>query len=41
MRAAEAVDACERPCAGEQQIEGDLLRFALPAFALRSFRVLP
>jgi hypothetical protein len=41
MRTATAVDACERPIAGELLVEGELLRFVLPAFALRSFRVLP
>ncbi len=41
MRAAEAVDACERPCAGELHVDGERLGFVLPAFALRSFRVLP
>ena len=39
MRAAEAIDACERPLAGETVVEGERLTFVLPAFALRSFRV--
>lgn len=41
MREASAVDACERPVAGEAQVEGERLLFVLPAFALRSFRVRP
>ncbi len=41
MRSASAVDACERACAGEQHVDGERLSFVLPAFALRSFRVLP
>jgi alpha-mannosidase len=41
MRAAEAVDACERPSAGEALVDGECLSFMLPAFALRSFRVRP
>jgi alpha-mannosidase len=41
MRAAEAVDAVERPVAdAAPAIEAENLRFALPAFALRTFRVL-
>ncbi len=40
MRAAEAVDACERAVAGEVTVEGERLSFMLPAYALRSFRVL-
>jgi alpha-mannosidase len=39
MRAAEPVDACERPVAGDAAVEGERLSFMLPAFALRSFRV--
>ncbi len=39
MRAAEAVDACERPVAGDAVVEGERLSFMLPACALRSFRV--
>jgi len=41
MRSASAVDACERPVAGEAHVEGELLSFVLPAYALRTFRVLP
>jgi alpha-mannosidase len=41
MREVTAVDACERPVAGELRVEGELLSFVLPAFALRTFRVLP
>ncbi len=41
MRSAAAVDACERPVAGEARVEGELLSFVLPAYALRTFRVLP
>ena len=39
--AAGAVDACERPVAGEARVEGELLSFMLPAYALRAFRVHP
>jgi hypothetical protein len=39
MRSATAVDACERPAAGEAQVEGERLSFVLPAYALRTFRV--
>jgi hypothetical protein len=39
MRAAEAVDACERGIAGEVLVEGERLSFMLPAYALRSFRI--
>jgi alpha-mannosidase len=39
MRVAEAVDACERPIAGEAAVKGERLSFMLPAYALRSFRV--
>ena len=35
------VDACERPIAGDVEVDGVLLRFVLPAYALRAFRVLP
>jgi hypothetical protein len=41
MRSASAVDACERPVAGEARVDGELLSFVLPAFALRTFRVHP
>lgn len=41
MRTATPVDACERAIAGEVHVDGDVLRFALPSFALRAFRVLP
>jgi hypothetical protein len=41
MRSAHPVDACERPIAGEAQVEGETLSVVLPPFALRSFRVLP
>ncbi|HEV8019687.1 MAG TPA: glycoside hydrolase family 38 C-terminal domain-containing protein [Candidatus Lustribacter sp.] len=41
MSAASAVDACERPIAGEARVDGELLCFVLPAFALRTFRVRP
>jgi alpha-mannosidase len=39
MRAVESVDACELPVAGDVMIVGEALRFALGAFALRTFRV--
>jgi len=39
MREASAVDACERPVAGEATVEGERLSFMLPAYSLRSFRV--
>ncbi len=39
LRAAEAVDACERAVSGEVVVDGERLTFMLPAFALRSFRV--
>jgi alpha-mannosidase len=39
MRLAEPVDACEFPVPGTVGIEGEHLRFALGAYALRSFRV--
>ncbi len=39
-RRAEAVDACERTIAGDAIFDGEALRFVLPAFALRSFRVM-
>jgi alpha-mannosidase len=39
MRAVEAVDACEQSIRGAVAIEAENLRFALPAYALRSFRV--
>ena len=41
MRLARAVDACERPVAGEQHVDGEVLTFMLPANAMRSFRVIP
>jgi alpha-mannosidase len=41
MRSASAVDGCERPVAGESRVEGERLSFVLPAYALRTFRVLP
>lgn len=41
MRSASAIDACERPVAGEVRVEDELLSFVLPAFALRTFRVRP
>jgi alpha-mannosidase len=41
MRGVTAVDACERPVAGESRVDGELLSFVLPAYALRTFRVLP
>jgi alpha-mannosidase len=41
MRLATPVDACERDIAGETHVDGELLRFVLPAFALRAFRVVP
>ncbi len=40
MRLATPVDACERDITGEATVDGELLRFVLPPFALRSFRVL-
>ena len=40
MRSAESVDACERAIAGDSIVEGERLSFMLPAFGLRSFRVL-
>ncbi len=40
-RRAETVDACERTIAGDAIFDGEALRFVLPAFALRSFRVIP
>jgi len=39
MREAQAVDACERPVAGEAAVEGERLSFMLAASSLRSFRV--
>ncbi|MFN2459445.1 MAG: alpha-mannosidase [Candidatus Velthaea sp.] len=39
MRRACAVDACERVVEGDVTIAEETLRFALPPFALRSFRV--
>jgi hypothetical protein len=41
MREASPVDACERPIAGEVRVDGELLSFVLPAYALRTYRVLP
>jgi len=41
MRSASAADACERPVAGEADVDGEMLSFVLPAYALRTFRVLP
>ena len=41
MRLATPVDACERDSAGEVRVDGELLRFVLPAFSLRAFRVIP
>ena len=41
MRAATPIDACEREIAGEARVDGELLRFVMPAFSLRSFRVFP
>jgi alpha-mannosidase len=41
MRSASAADACERPVAGESRVDGERLSFVLPAYALRTFRVLP
>jgi alpha-mannosidase len=41
MRVVTAVDACERPVAGELKVDGELLSFVLPAYALRTFRILP
>ena len=41
MRRVEAVDACERPIAGEATLEEETLCFVLPPYALRSFRVTP
>lgn len=38
-RQVEPVDACERAQPGEVSLDGESLRFVLPAFALRSFRV--
>jgi len=40
MRTAIAVDGCERDIAGDAHVDGELLRFVLPAFTLRAFRVL-
>jgi len=40
-RRVEAVDGCERRIAGDVVFDGEALRFVLPAFALRSFRVTP
>ena len=40
-RRAESVDACERRIAGDAIFDGEALRFVLPAYALRSFRVIP
>jgi alpha-mannosidase len=39
-RRAEPVDACERGIAGDAVFDGEALRFVLPAYALRSFRVI-
>jgi alpha-mannosidase len=39
MRTAQAVDAAERPVRGDVAIDEETLRFGLPRFALRSFRV--
>ena len=39
VRSVDSVDACERPAAGAVVVEEESLHFALPAFALRSFRV--
>ena len=39
MRAAEAVDALERPLAANVAIEGESLAAEIPAFGLRSFRI--
>jgi alpha-mannosidase len=39
MRNVEAVDACELPVPGQAAIEAENVRFALGAFALRTFRV--
>ncbi len=39
MRTVHAVDACERPLPDPVQIVAEELRFELPAFGLRSFRV--
>jgi alpha-mannosidase len=41
MRSASAIDACERPVAGEVRVDGEVLSFVLPAFALRTFRIRP
>ena len=42
MRTATPVDALRaRRSRARSQVEGELLRFVLPAFALRAFRVLP
>ncbi len=41
MRSASPADACERPLAGEVRLDGELLSFVLPAYALRTFRVIP
>ena len=39
LRAAAAVDACERPIGGDVAVDGDRLMFAIGAFGLRSFRI--
>jgi len=41
VRSVQPVDACERAIAGEVVFDGEALRFVLPPFALRSFRVSP
>lgn len=41
FRTASPVDGCERTIEGSALIDGETLRFVLPAFALRAFRVRP
>ena len=41
IRTASPVDACERDIAGEIAVDGERMRFVLPAFSLRAYRVLP
>jgi alpha-mannosidase len=39
MRAVLPVDACEQTIAGDVSLDGETLRFMLPPFALRAFRI--
>jgi hypothetical protein len=41
MREASPVDVSEQPVTGDARVDGELLGFVLPAYAIRSFRVLP